>query len=157
MSRGPAAPDSAIASSAIAASSSSESSAGRYARYQRASASSAAARSLAAALAVGLGGLEAALALAPQHRDLVVAAVLEVLLQRVGDQAQRADAVALARLHRRRGCRPGSARGSSRPSALRVRSVSLELDQLDLAERQLQEAGARARGSASGSPVQTKP
>ena len=45
-----------------------------------------------AARAVRLGGLEAALALAAKHGDLVVAAGLEVLLEGIGDQAQRADA-----------------------------------------------------------------
>jgi len=42
---------------------------------------------IATALAVGGRGLEPALALAPQHRDLVVATGLQILLKRVGDQA----------------------------------------------------------------------
>ena len=98
----PVAPDSATASSTTCASSSSESSAGRYSEISWASASSAVAR-LVAAAAVRLGGLQAALALPAEHGDLVVAARLQVLLKRVGDQPQGADAVALARLHRRSG------------------------------------------------------
>ena len=56
---------------------------------------------LAAAVPVCGCDLQAALSLSPQDRDLVVATVLGGLLQRVGDHAQRRDAVALSRLHRR--------------------------------------------------------
>ena len=57
---------------------------------------------VAAGVAVGLGGLEPALALALEHVDLVAAVVLLGLLQLVGDQAQRAGALAVARLERGR-------------------------------------------------------
>ena len=56
---------------------------------------------VAARLAVGLGGLEALLALALEHGDLVAVAELRVLLQGVDDHPQGARALALAGLHRR--------------------------------------------------------
>src|SRR5262249_54575932 len=55
---------------------------------------------VAAAASVGLRGLEPLLALALQHRDLVAVAELRVLLERVRDQAQRRNAIALAGAHR---------------------------------------------------------
>src|SRR5262249_25277891 len=54
---------------------------------------------VAAAASVGLRGLEPLLALALQHRDLVAVAELRVLLERVRDQAQRRNAIALAAAH----------------------------------------------------------
>ena len=54
----------------------------------------------AAALAEGAGGLVAALALAAQHGQLVVAAVLGGLLELAEHEAQRGDPVLLAGLHR---------------------------------------------------------
>ena len=48
----------------------------------------------------GVGGLEAALALAAQHRHLVAAALLGGLLELGEHEAQRADAILLAGLHR---------------------------------------------------------
>ena len=65
-----------------------------------ASRSSASARSVATAVAVGLGRLEPALALALEHRQVVARGVLLGLLQLVHDQPQRVHALALARLHR---------------------------------------------------------
>ncbi len=52
------------------------------------------------AVAVGLRGLEAALALALEDLDGIAAVVLLRLLESVGDQAQRMDALAVARLER---------------------------------------------------------
>ena len=62
----------------------------------------------AAAVAELRGGLQPALALAAQHRELVVAALLGGLLQLGQHQPQRADALLLAGLHRAGdvGCEP---------------------------------------------------
>ena len=53
------------------------------------------------ALAERGGRLVAALALAAQHGELVAGALLRVLLQLGQHEAQRGDAILLARLHRR--------------------------------------------------------
>ena len=65
-----------------------------------ASRSSASAAVRAAPVAVRLGGLQAALALALEHLHLIGAVVLFGLLEGVRDHAQRVHALALARLHR---------------------------------------------------------
>ncbi len=97
------APDSATTSPTIARSSSSESWAGRYASMIAASRCSPSARSVARGLAVGVCGLQAALALALEHGDLVglaPACLLVRLLELVRDQAQSVHALAVARAHR---------------------------------------------------------
>jgi hypothetical protein len=52
-----------------------------------------------AAVAVGLGSLQAALALALEHLDRVRAVVLLGLLKGIRDHAKRMHSLALARLH----------------------------------------------------------
>src|SRR5216684_2253386 len=61
---------------------------------------------LAAALAELLGRIEAALALAAQHRELVGVTLLGRLLELGEDEAQRADPILLPRLHGRRDVGP---------------------------------------------------
>ena len=99
ISLGEVAPDSATASPTIASSSSSESCAGRYEAIDLGLALLGLGRSVAAPVAVGLGGLEAALALALQHLDFLAAVLLGGLLELGHDQAERVHALALARLH----------------------------------------------------------
>ena len=94
------APDSATASPTIARSSSSES-CSRHVAGDHLGLALLGLRGVgAAAVAVGLGGLEAALALALEHLDRIAAVVLLGLLERVRDQAQGMDALAVTRLER---------------------------------------------------------